>query len=323
MNQRTFKLLTKKQAETNKVYGINPDKRPLKDLINNGIVIINKPQGPTSHQVSDYVKKILNISKAGHSGTLDPNVTGVLPVALAKSTKILEYFFRFKKEYIALMYVHKDFDRKELEKIIEKFKGKIKQIPPLKSAVKRVERTREIYYLDILETEGRNVLLRVGCEAGTYIRTLCHGIGKELKTGAHMSQLIRTKSGPFTDKDWHSLYDLKDALEFSKENESEIRKIIIPVEKAIDFIPKIYVLDSAVDPLCHGSELYSGGISKLDSDIKEKDDVAILTLKGELVAVGKSLFSSEDLMNQLSGTSVKTNKVFMEQGTYPKYEKES
>ncbi|MDD5253535.1 MAG: RNA-guided pseudouridylation complex pseudouridine synthase subunit Cbf5 [Candidatus Nanoarchaeia archaeon] len=318
MNQIKPDLLVKKQSETNPNYGINPDKRNLKELINTGVIVLNKPSGPTSHQVSDYVKKILNVNKAGHSGTLDPKVTGVLPIALGKATKILEYFFPFKKEYITLMYVHKDFEKKDLEKVIEKFKGKIKQVPPLKSAVKRVERIREIYSLEILEIKGRYVLFRVECESGTYIRTLCHGIGKELKTGAHMAQLIRTKSGPFTDKDWCSLHDLKDSLEFAKEDEKEIRKIIMPVEKAIDFLPKIYVLDGAINPLCHGADLYSVGISKLDSNIEENQDVAILSLKGELVATGKSLFSSEDLMDQLSGTSVKTSKVFMESEVYPK-----
>ncbi|MDD5331788.1 MAG: RNA-guided pseudouridylation complex pseudouridine synthase subunit Cbf5 [Candidatus Nanoarchaeia archaeon] len=314
--------ITKKKAETDKQYGIYPEKRSLKELINTGVLVLNKPQGPTSHQVSDYVKKILDVNKAGHSGTLDPNVTGVLPIALGRATKILEYFFRFRKEYIALMYVHKDFTKEDLEKVVQKFRGKIKQMPPLKSAVKRVERIREVYNLEILEIENRYVLLKIECESGTYIRTLCHGIGKELKTGAHMSQLVRTKSGPFTDKDWYSLHDLKDALEFAKEDETEIRKIIHTVEKAIEFMPKIYVLDSTIDPLCHGSDLYSGGISKLDSNIQENQDVAILSLKGELVATGKSLFSSEDIKNQVSGTSVKTNKVFMDPGTYPKYEKD-
>jgi len=312
-------ILLKKESETNPNYGCEPKKREIKDLINLGIVNINKPEGPTSHQTSDYVKKILKVSKAGHSGSLDPHVTGCLPIALDDATRITHFLLTAGKEYICLMHIHKKVTQSEIDKAIEKFKGKIKQIPPIRSAVKRQERTREIYYIKVLEIKDQDVLFKVGCQAGTYIRKLCHEIGQEIKTGAHMSQLIRTKAGPFSDKKMHSLQDLKDSYEFFKQgNETELRKIIKPVENATNHLPKIWVLDSTIESLCHGNNLKIPGISKLESEIKENDLVAIFSLKNELIAIGNSLMNSEDMINNEKGLAVNINKVFMKPGTYLK-----
>src|SRR3989339_313071 len=100
-------ILIKKEEETNPALGCYPDKRPIEKLIQYGVVNIDKPSGPTSHQVSDYVQKILNIKKSGHSGTLDPGVTGVLPIALEKATRVVQVLLISGKEYIALMHLHK------------------------------------------------------------------------------------------------------------------------------------------------------------------------------------------------------------------------
>ena len=134
---------------------------------------IDKPKGPTSHQTSDYVKKILHIDKAGHSGTLDPAVTGVQPVALGKATRITQFLLTAPKEYVCLMHIHQEVDEKNIKDTISQFLGKIRQLPPLKSAIKRVERTREIYEFEVLEIKGKDVLFRVKCQAGTYVRKLC------------------------------------------------------------------------------------------------------------------------------------------------------
>src|SRR3989338_7818960 len=170
-------------------FGKPPVERTADELINYGIVNIDKPKGPTSHQTSDYVKKILHLSKAGHSGTLDPGVTGVQPVALGKATRITQFLLTAAKEYVCLMHLHKEVPESSLRTTIQRFVGKIQQRPPVKSAVKRVERTREIYQFEILEIKEKDVLFRVQCQAGTYIRVLCHQIGKELKVGAHMAEL--------------------------------------------------------------------------------------------------------------------------------------
>jgi len=166
-------ILIKKDATTNPDQGCIPEERSIPELINYGCVTINKPQGPTSHQISDYVQKILEIKKAGHPGTLDPNVTGCLPVILKDATKLTHSLLKAGKEYICLMYIHKKVSQAKIQKAMKMFIGKITQLPPIKSAVKRQERQREIYYLEILEIKGQNVLFKVGCEAGTYIRKLC------------------------------------------------------------------------------------------------------------------------------------------------------
>ncbi len=249
-------------------------------------------------------------------------MTGVLPIALGDATRIVQTLLKAGKEYIALMQIHSDVDEDKIRDVFKKFTGKIEQLPPIRSAVKRRLREREIYYLEIIEIDGRAVLFRVGCEAGTYIRKLCSDIGKELGTNAHMAHLIRTKAGPFTDNEMYSLHDLKDAYEFYKKGKIEdIKKIIKPIEHAVMHLPKIWILDSAVDPLCHGSSLYVAGIVKLNDDIKINDVVAIMTLKDELICLGEAVMGSEEIIDKDKGIAVKTKKVFMKINTYPMYKK--
>ncbi len=310
-------ILVRKKAETNPNLGIDPNKRIVKELINYGIVNIDKPKGPTSHQVSDFVQKIFGIKKAGHSGTLDPGVTGVLPVALGKATRIVQILLKAGKEYVALMHLHKEVPEEEIKNIFNEFKGKIKQKPPIKSSVKRVVREREIYYIDVLEIDEKDVLFMIGCQAGTYIRKLCHDIGKKLGSGAHMAELRRTKAGCFDESTSFTLYDLTDAYWYYKNEGKEkfIRKIIQPIENAVEHLPKVWVLDTTVESLCHGIDLKIPGISKVESTIEKDDKVAIMTLKNELVALGTARLKSVEMIKD-KGLAVVTEKVFMEPGTY-------
>jgi H/ACA ribonucleoprotein complex subunit 4 len=311
-------ILVRKESKTNPALGQDPNARPVEELIQYGIINIDKPKGPTSHQVSDYVQRILNIKKAGHSGTLDPAVTGVLAVALGKATRIVQTLLPAGKEYICVMHLHSEVEEKKLKKILKQFTGKIKQLPPIKSAVKRQERERDIYYLDILEIEGKDILFKVGCQAGTYIRKLCHDIGKKLGTGAHMAELRRTKAGCFDEANLFTLNDLADAYYYWKEEQNEkfIRKVIQPIENAVKHLPKIWVNDNAVEPLCHGRDLAAPGISKLHNDINPDDLVAIMTLKDELIAIGTAVMTSITMSEKEKGLAVKTNKVFMKEGLY-------
>ena len=317
------KILTKQESTTDKKYGSDPNKLPIEDSLNYGIININKPQGPSSHQVTDYAKKILNIKKAGHSGTLDPNVTGSLIMALGTSTRVVHNLLKAGKEYVCLMHLHKEIEENNIKQAINSFITTIDQLPPVRSAVKRKIRKKQIYYINIIEIkDNQEVLFKVGCEAGTYIRKLCHDIGIKLETGAHMQQLIRTRVGPFNQNTMFSLYELKDAYELYKEgDEKELRKIIQPIETAIKHLPKIWITDHAVDPVAHGADLAIPGITKLDSNIKEKDNVAVLTLKGELVCTGTAKLTSEEILKKDKGIAVKTQKVFIKRNTYPKYEK--
>ena len=317
-----YKILIKKPSETSEKYGCAPEERKTEDIIEYGIVNLDKPKGPTSHQVSAYVQKILGISKSGHSGTLDPAVTGILPIALGRATRIVQTLLPAGKEYICLMHIHKKTEESLLRKVLDDFIGKIRQLPPIKSAVKRVERTREIYYLEILEIREQDILFKVGCQAGTYIRKLCDDIGKKLGCGAHMAELRRTKAGPFKeDESLSTLHDLTDAFHYYKNenNDKFIRKLILPIECAVSHLPKMWVLDTTADSLCHGADLKIPGISKLNDKIKLNDGVAIMTLKDELIAIGTAKMASEDIMKNEKGVAVKIEKVFMQPDSYPRF----
>lgn len=313
-------ILVRKQAETSPKFGKKPEERTTPEHIKNGIVNIDKPAGPTSHQVSGYVKQILHLNKAGHSGTLDPNVTGVLPVALGDATKVVQALLPAGKEYVCIMHLHDDYSEEKIRNICASFVGKIKQLPPLKSAVKREIRWRKIYYLEILEIDGREVLFRVGCQAGTYIRKLCYDIGEALGSKAHMQELRRTKAGCFKEENLCTLQDLADAFWYWKEehNDALLRKLVLPMEAGVGHLPKIWVFDTTVDSICHGASLKVPGISKVESDIQVDDFVAVMTLKNELVAFGKTQMISKEMQKKESGIAVRLERVFMEPNLYPK-----
>jgi len=316
-------IIVKEETETDSNSGCNPSDRSVKDLINYGIICLNKPQGPTSHQVSDHVKNILNVSKAGHSGTLDPNVYGLLPVALGKATRIVQVLLNAGKEYVALMHLHEDFTEEKIRKELEKYVGEITQLPPIKSAVKRQWRKRNVYYVEILDIKGRDVLFKMGCQAGTYVRKYIHDFGLRLGCGAHMQELVRTKAGPFNYHQMVSLHDLKDAYEeFVIGNEEWLKKVILPVENAVGHLSKIWINDSAVDSMCHGAQLSVPGIVKLHKGVSHSEMVAIMTLKDELVCIGKAVMTTNEILEKEKGLAVKECKVFMDRGTYPRYKRE-
>lgn len=217
------------------------------------------------------------------------------------------------------MHLHKDISEENIRKTVKKFTGVIKQLPPVKSAIKRQLREREVYYFEILEMDKQDVLFRIGCEAGTYIRKICYDFGKELGIGAHMAQLVRTKAGPFNDTSMVTLHSLKDAYNLYKEgNDKEIRKCVLPFENAVKHLPRMWVVDGAINSMCHGSPLYAAGISKFESEINRDDLVAVLSLKGELICVGRSEMNSKEIMKKEKGTVVKGTYVFMDVNTYPK-----
>jgi H/ACA ribonucleoprotein complex subunit 4 len=319
------KRLIKAQVKTNPNYGKKPEERTIQELLSNGLINLDKPSGPTSHQVDSWMREIFDVEKIGHSGTLDPNATGVLPIGLGDATKSLSFLLSAGKEYVGLMKLHKDVNSKKIVEICKGFVGKVTQLPPVKSAVKRVHRKREIYYLDVLEVQNSDVLFRVGCESGTYVRTLAVDIGKKLKTGAHLAELRRTRVGCLDEKDSVILQDVKDAFVFWKDDKDEkgLISIVHPVEKILEHLPKIVVRDSAVDALCHGANLAVPGVVEVDSDIKKDDLVGVMTLKGEGVAVVKTVMSTEEIVQKDSGVCGVLERVIMKKGTYPSIWKKS
>jgi H/ACA ribonucleoprotein complex subunit 4 len=319
------RIVLKSKAVTDRSYGTPPAERKIEEYIRYGVVNLDKPSGPTSHEVVSWVKEILCIEKAGHGGTLDPKVTGVLPVALEESTKVVQTLLPLNKEYVCIMRLHGSVGEARLKEVFQEFTGEIVQRPPVKSAVKRQLRTKRIYKLKLLEVKDSYVLFDVKCEAGTYIRKLCHDIGEILGCGAHMVELRRTRSGNFAEDTSVTLHDLIDAYSFWKHdgNEEFLRKVIMPVEVAFNDIPKLVIRDSAVDAICHGSPLAVPGICTLDTDLKRGDIIGIFTLKDELVAIGEALMDTKDILIETKGIAAKPKRVLMKPGIYPRMWKPS
>ena len=304
---------------TNPMYGKDPNQRDIQELIHSGVINLDKPANPTSHEVAAWVRNLLRVSKTGHGGTLDPQVTGCLPITLGKSTKAVQVLLPAGKEYIAIGVLHGDVDPEKLKSVAEQFVGKIYQMPPVRSAVKRKLRTRTIYYIEMLEIFERHYLFRVGCQAGTYIRKLCYDIGMACGVGGHMKELRRTRSGPFNEDTAVTLHDLNDAIHYyyEEKNPDYLRKIIQPIENAMRHIPYLVVRDSAVDAICHGASLTAPGIVKVSSRISNGRLVIIKSLKGEAIALGTALTNTKDILTMSHGIIVKTERVLMETGTYP------
>ncbi|MGI6016048.1 MAG: RNA-guided pseudouridylation complex pseudouridine synthase subunit Cbf5 [Methanothrix sp.] len=318
---RTRSVLMKRRGKTDPAYGTSPRERSLEMHLRLGAINLDKTSGPTSHEIVAWVKRILEVDKAGHSGTLDPKVTGILPVLLGDATRVMETLLMAGKEYICLMHVHKPVPKRRIIEVCGQFVGPILQKPPLKSSVVKELRTRTIYYLEVLEIEEQHVLMRVGCQAGTYIRKLCYDIGLALGTGANMEELRRTRAGPFREDDTlATLHQLMDAYMAYKErgDESLLRRVIQPVEAALAHLPRLEIADNAVDAICHGAPLAAPGLLSLETGIGRGDDVVLFTLKGEAVAIARAELSSEEMLASSSGIVAATERVIMEPGTYPK-----
>ena len=247
-------------------------------------------------------------------------MTGVLPIALREAVKVIQVLLRAGKEYICVMKLHSEVPEERVKTALEEFQGPIYQRPPLRASVKRRLRVRRVYYIDMMEMEGRNVLLRIGCEAGTYVRKLIHDVGEVLGCGAHMHELRRTRAGPFTEEGSITLHDLAYLYERWRETgeDSLIRRAILPMERALELTPKVYIRDSAVDAICHGAHLTAPGVVAVETGIKPKETIAILTLKGEAVALAKATTTTENILEMNHGIVAKNTRVLMPKGTYPK-----
>ncbi len=258
-------------------------------------------------------------SRDPETGRSNPMVTGVLPLALEDATKTIQVFLLTGKEYVCLMALHGDVPEKSLSTVLEEFVGDIYQRPPVRAAVKREVRRRRIYSIRDVEVDGRQVLFRVSCQAGTYIRKLVYDMGEVLEVGAHMRELRRVRAGAFTEETILSLYDvLRLSQAQPSEREELTRRIIRPMEEAFEHIPRVYMRDSAVSAICHGADLAVPGVVRLNEGIRPKTLVALFTLKGELVALAKALMSTEQVVKEEKGLAAKTVRVIMPADTYPR-----
>ncbi len=237
--------------------------KTIKELLEFGIINIDKPSGPTSFQVSEYIMKRLGLRKTSHMGTLDPQVSGVLPITLNRACRLSKYLMKKDKTYVGIMRLHEDIDEIKLKDKMLRFEGKIKQMPPVRSRVKRAEREREVYSFELVEKEGKDVLFIAEVEAGTYIRTLVHDLGK-LIGGAHMLELRRTKAGIFSEEDSVNLYDFDKAVDaYNDGDEKLLKSMIMPAEEAIKkVLPVVEIKSKNLKKILTGKPIHAQDLKK-------------------------------------------------------------
>ncbi|WP_276258433.1 RNA-guided pseudouridylation complex pseudouridine synthase subunit Cbf5 [Haloglomus litoreum] len=254
-----------------------PDERSVPELLAFGVVNLDKPPGPSAHQVAAWARDLADdalaasgadarVDRAAHAGTLDPKVTGCLPLMLGDATRLAQAFDDADKEYVSVLELHRSAPT-DLEETVAEFEGPLLQKPPRKSAVSRRLRTRTVHDLDLLEREDRRALLRIECEAGTYVRKLCHDLGLALGTGANMGDLRRTATGTFDDTDLVTLHDYIDALAVWREagHEGPIREVVAPAERTLDHLPRVTVAESAAHQVATGAPVYAPGVLGIDA----------------------------------------------------------
>jgi len=305
--------------------GHSPLKRPLHDYVRYGVINLDKPANPSSHEVVAWIRRMLRVEKTGHSGTLDPKVTGALIVCVERATRLVKAQQGAGKEYtcIARLHAKPEGGIQAVSRAIETLTGALFQRPPLISAVKRQLRIRTIYESKLIEyDEERNlVLFWVSCEAGTYIRTLCVHLGLLLGVGAHMQELRRVRSGIMGERtNLVSMHDVLDAqwMFDNLKDESYLRRVIMPLEVLLTNYKRVVVKDSAVNAICYGAKLMIPGLLRYENGIEVDEEVVIMTTKGEAIAIGIAQMNTAVMATCDHGCVAKIKRVVMERDTYPR-----
>ncbi|KAK4127950.1 putative rRNA pseudouridine synthase [Parathielavia appendiculata] len=306
--------------------GSSPYKRDIKSYISSGVINLDKPSNPSSHEVVAWLKRMLRVEKTGHSGTLDPKVTGCLIVCIDRATRLVKAQQGAGKEYVAVIRFHDTVPGGEaaFAKALETLTGALFQRPPLISAVKRQLRIRTIHESKLIEFDNDRHLgvFWVSCEAGTYIRTLCVHLGLLLGVGAHMQELRRVRSGVMSE-DNGSLVTLHDVLDAQWQydnggDESYLRKVIQPLETLLCTYKRLVVKDSAVNAVCYGAKLMLPGLLRYDPGIDTHEEVVLMTTKGEAIAIGIAQMSTVEMSTCDHGVVAKVKRCIMERDLYPR-----
>lgn len=314
------KMIIKSTDYSPSGHGTMPHNREISEYLKYGVLTIDKPSNPSSHEVVTWVKNILECEKTGHSGTLDPKVTGVLGICLNRATRLTKSQQNAGKTYVCLIEFHNETTLQKFEEAIKVLTGHLFQRPPLMCAVKRDLRLRWIYEINMIEFEPKKALFEVKCEAGTYIRSLCTHIGLYIGCGATMADLRRIQSGYVKESECVTLHDVQDAYYIYKNTKEEkyLRRVVRPLESILTHYPRIMIKDSAVNSLCYGGQLSVRGVLKYDSNIDTNELAVVITAKGEAVALVKPLVASSQLQDLNSGIIAKTKRVIMEKDLYPR-----
>jgi len=305
-------------------HGCNPSKRDIEEYVKSGFINLDKASNPSSHEVVAWVRRILRVEKTGHSGTLDPKVTGCLIVCIDRATRLVKSQQSAGKEYVAVVRLHSAIESEQkLAKGIETLTGALFQRPPVVSAVKRELRIRTIYKSELLEFDAeRNLgVFWVSCAAGTYIRTLCVHLGLIVGVGAHMAELRRVRSGAVTEDDTMvTLHDVLDAqwVHDNNKDESYLRRVIRPLEALLVGMKRVVVKDSAVNAICYGAKLMIPGLLRFADDIGNGEEVVIMTTKGEAIAIGIAEMTTAVMATVDHGVVARIKRVIMKRDLYPK-----
>ena len=308
-------------AKTNNSFGCNPEERPLEELLECGIILVDKPPGPSSHQLAAWARSMLGINRIGHGGTLDPFATGLLTLLCGRSTKITAELLRKPKSYSAVIRFKTPVPEDQLRSLVNVMKGEIFNVPPKESAVKVQVRTREVSESLLVQTEegGRVHLLSISCEAGTYIRTMVKDLGLLSGNKCELLELHRSRSGPLGDQMACSMQQLADAVFLWKEHDDPrgLERLVCPVETVLNDIPKIVIKDGAVSALSHGAPLARPGVVSVPKGLPLGATVLISSLKGEAVAISELSVHSDSIPEMRSGQIAAPKTVIMPPGTYP------
>jgi len=304
--------------------GSSPLKRNLENYIKSGVINLDKPANPSSHEVVAWIRRILRVEKTGHSGTLDPKVTGCLVVCIDRATRLVKSQQGAGKEYVAVLRLHEALENeKKLGQALETLTGALFQRPPLISAVKRQLRIRTIYESKLIEFDNDRHLavFWVSCEAGTYIRTLCVHLGLLLGCGGHMQELRRVRSGILSENDeMVTMHDVLDAqwVYDNTKDESYLRRVVRPLECLLTNYKRIVVKDSAVNAICYGAKLMIPGLLRYENGIEVNQEVVLITTKGEAIAIAIAQMNTTELATCDHGVVAKIKRVIMERDTYPR-----
>ncbi len=287
-------------------------------LARGAFVLVDKPRGPSSHQVTAWARDLLGVRTAGHAGTLDPNVSGVLWIGLDRALRLVPLVLRFPKTYVSVVVLQGSASRKEIDRVIAEFTGPIFQTPPVRSAVKRERRVRTIHRFELLEVEGPRLLVRVVADSGTYVRTLAVDLGDALGVGGHLEELRRTATGPFGEDRARPLAAFADARAAAAAGDpGPLLELLHPAEEVWREFPRLTLKDAAASAVAHGAPLAPGGVSAASGTFARGEPVVLVSRGGELVATGVALRASDDHRDGPDGWLVGSTKVFADPARFP------
>ena len=306
--------------KTDAAFGTSPDDRTLEQRLASGFILVDKPAGPTSHQLAAWARDLLGLDRLGHGGTLDPFATGVLPLMTGRCMKITNKILKHQKTYIAVFRFRTMPEINDLKATMATMTGRIYNVPPEVSAVKVQVRTRTIHAFELLDTDGQDAVARIICDAGTYIRTMARDMGLLLNTPVSLKELRRENSGMFDLNDCITMDQLADAVWLWKEcgQAEALNAIVHPIEKLLVDVPRCTVKDSAVAALSYGAPLLRPGLVSIPAGLKKGTELLVTSLKEEAVGFVKLKADSDDIPAMESGELARPSMVLMDTEVYPR-----